>query len=146
MAKLRRTKPSSFHELTRAVRIYLCKDGTISYRPSTEPSFNGSALPVFSVDTVEQARAVQVRFGRLQYGEHPQLPGRPWYRWTDFSGDVAQLDGVSNAIRTFYHAHLVKDGGHLHGFPHYGGCVSCRLLRVCNACGDALGADRCTNG
>src|SRR5258706_5281352 len=94
-------RAQSTYELDRPVLIHVCKDGTISYRTRAEPVFNGRALPVFSVDTEEQARAVQVRFGRRQYGEHPDLPGRPWYRWTDFDGDVEKLDDVSRAICEF---------------------------------------------
>jgi hypothetical protein len=93
-------------DFKRPIVIYICKDGTISYRHKSEPVFNGRALPVFTVDTVDQAKAVQARFGRLQYGEHPQQPGLPWYRWTDFGGEVEDLDGVSDAIREFYHQQL----------------------------------------
>lgn len=93
-------------DIGRPVVIHVCKDGTISYRRHGEPVFNGVALPVFSVDTVEQAQAVQVRFGRMQYEPHPQMPGRPWYRWTGFSGDVDDLDKVSDAIREYLGAQL----------------------------------------
>jgi hypothetical protein len=60
--------------------IHICKDGTISYRQHGEPVFNGVALPVFSVDTVEEAQALQILCCARQYVEHPQLPGKPWYR------------------------------------------------------------------
>lgn len=109
MAKLTRTKTSDFYEVYRPMLIHLCKDGTITYRRQGQPVFNGVALPVYSVDTEAQAKAVQVRFGRRQYGEHDLLPGQPWYRWTDFSGDVDALDDVSRAIHVFYHAHLAQD-------------------------------------
>lgn len=66
----------------RTYMIHVCKDGTVSYRNAVkkEPIFNGVALPVFSVDTEEQAKAIQVRFCRCQWEEHPLIPGKPWYR------------------------------------------------------------------
>lgn len=77
----------------RAIVIHICKDGTISYRTREEPVFNGVALPVFTVDTVEQAEAIQVRFGRRQYTEHPQIPGKGWYK-------ISRLrDGSDPALR-----------------------------------------------
>lgn len=109
MAKLTRTKTCSYCVLDRPVVIHVCKDGTITYRRQGQPTFNNVALPVYSVATEAQAQAVQVRFGRRQYGEHDRLPGQPWYRWTDFSGDVDALDDVSKAIHAFYTAHLAQD-------------------------------------
>ena len=91
-------------DFSRPIVIHVCKDGTINYRSKEEKVFNRRALPVFSVDTVGQAKAIQVRFGRCQYGEHPDLPGQLWYRWTDFSGDVADLDECTKACREFYAA------------------------------------------
>lgn len=95
-------------DFARPIMIHVCKDGTISFRDKSkrEKVFNGVALPVFSVDTVEQAEAVQVRFGRHQYTEHPQMPGKPWYRWTNFGGQLEDLDRVSTDIRDFYNRHL----------------------------------------
>lgn len=67
--------------LDRDVKIHICKDGTISYRNLNERVFNGIALPVFSVDTVQQAQDIQVRFGRRQYIKHPDMvDGRDWYK------------------------------------------------------------------
>lgn len=82
----------------REVVLDMCKDGTLTYRHRTMPSFNGVALPVFSVDTVEQAKEAQVLFCRKQYVAHPQLPGQPWYRWTDFDGEVSSLEQVSKRL------------------------------------------------
>lgn len=88
----------------RNIVIHICKDGTISYRDKAkgEKVFNGVALPVFAVDTVEQAESIQLRFGRLQYSDHPQMPGKPWFKWTDFSGDQKDLDKVAAAILRFW--------------------------------------------
>jgi hypothetical protein len=66
------------NHLSRRFMIHVCKDGTITYRDTStrEHVFNGIALPVFSVDTVAQAQALQVRFGRLAHEEHPLMPGK----------------------------------------------------------------------
>lgn len=89
-------------DLSRPVLIHLCKDGTISYRHGHQRVFNGRALPVFSVQTEQEARALQTRFGRVQYGEHPLIPGETWYVWTDFSGELEDLGAVSDACRAWY--------------------------------------------
>lgn len=34
----------------------------------------------------------------------------------------------------------------IEGYPHEGGCVCCRVRKVCNVCGGALDSGRCTNG
>lgn len=67
-------------DLSRPVMIHICKDGTISYRQMGERIFNGVALPVFSVDTVEEAHSLQVLCGAAQWEEHPKMPGKTWYR------------------------------------------------------------------
>lgn len=87
---------------SRAVFIHICADGTISYRKQHEKVFNRLALPVFSVDTEEQAQEIQTLFGRKQYVAHPQLPGQPWYRWTDFTGNVDDLDAITERIQRDY--------------------------------------------
>jgi hypothetical protein len=87
---------------TRPILIHVCKDGTISYRTKDQPVFNGVALPVFSVDTEQQAQDIQVRYGRRQYVEHDQLPGQPWYKWTDFSGDVTDLDDIEAELQRWW--------------------------------------------
>lgn len=94
--------PMEKTDFGRAIVIHVCKDGTISYRTRKQKVFNGVALPVFTVDTEDEARALQVRFGRCQYGEHPQLPGRPWYRWTNFTGNADDLDAVADQCRAWY--------------------------------------------
>lgn len=96
-------------DLNRPVYIHICKDGTISYRRAGEPVFNGRALPVFSVDSEDQAHQIQVRFGRKQYIDHPELPGKPWYKWTDFDGNLDSLDAISESCREFYDEYLVAN-------------------------------------
>ena len=66
----------------RRYMIHVCKDGTVTYRDTVthEKVFNGRALPVFSVDTVEEAKAIQIRFCKRQYGSHAgsRAAARPW--------------------------------------------------------------------
>jgi hypothetical protein len=84
--------------LTKPVKIFICADGTITYgdRP-----FNGAALPVHSVDTPETAHALQILLGKLQYREHPDLPGKPWYRFTviELIGDVDKLPEIGQLFQ-----------------------------------------------
>ncbi len=88
----------------RRYMIHVCKDGTVTYRDAVarEKVFNGRALPVFSVDTIAEAEAIQVRFCKLQYGSHPLMPGKPWYRLNEFSGELKDLDRV-RAMFAQYH-------------------------------------------
>lgn len=90
-------------DFSRPITIHICKDGTISYRAKHEPIFNGVALPVFTVNTVQQAQDIQVMYGRKQWTDHPDMaPGQSWYRWTDFSGDVDALDGITETLRGWW--------------------------------------------
>lgn len=56
-----------------------------------------NALPVFSVDTVKQAKGIMVRYCRLQYD------GR--MTWTDFSGNVDDLEQVAIRMQSFLNGH-----------------------------------------
>lgn len=103
-------------DLSRPIVVHVCKDGTISYRRAGEPVFNGRALPVFSVNTEDEAMGIQVRFGRLQRVDHPLMPGKPWYvlsRLADgtdpaFRGDgtleLSDLDGITAMFRKHWEA------------------------------------------
>ena len=88
----------------RRYMIHVCKDGTVTYRDTAigEKVFNGRALPVFSVDTPEEAQRIQIRFCRLQVGSHPRMPGKPWYTLTTFSGELEDLDRVRREFTKFY--------------------------------------------
>lgn len=103
MPRLRRAI-QGVEDMRRQYMIHICKDGTISYRNAhlKEKVFNGVALPVFSVDTIEQAQAIQVLFGRKQYGPHPDMPGRSWYRWTDFGGTLEELDAITERLKQWW--------------------------------------------
>lgn len=111
----KRSEPTaSPYNFDRPIMLHVCKDGTVSYRDKRLKTkvFNGRALPVFSVDTVEQARQIQVRFCRRQYGAHPQAKPNTgtdeWYMLTVFSGEVEDLDRVAAEFTAFYDEHLAK--------------------------------------
>lgn len=95
-------------ELKREVKIHICKDGTFSTRRAGERVFNGRALAVYSVDTDEQAERLAIRFCREQYVEHPQLPGKSWYRVNEAMPtlEVEQLDQIALKFHEFYHSYL----------------------------------------
>jgi hypothetical protein len=91
------------------ILIHVCKDKTLSFRRRHEPIFNGVALPVYSVDTVEDAKDLITMVGRAQYHEHPLLPGQVWYKITlngdlDFKRylDIEDLTAVTEKLDTAY--------------------------------------------
>lgn len=86
----------------RPILIHCCRDGTISYRQRGEPIFNNVALPVFSVDTLDQANEIQVRFCRAQYDPHPLMPEKTWYVLNDFSGKAEDLPRVTEMFRAYW--------------------------------------------
>lgn len=95
----------------RRFMIHVCKDGTVTYRDKVarEKVFNGRALPVFSVDTAEEAKQIQVRFCRLQYEKHPLMPSKPWYKLNEFSGELEDLDRVRNMFAKYYREHKERE-------------------------------------
>lgn len=88
----------------RRYMVHVCKDGTVTYRDTVtkEKVFNDVALPAFSVDTVEEAQAIQTRFCKLQYGSHPLMPGKPWYKVFPFSGELEDLDRIRDLFMDFH--------------------------------------------
>lgn len=88
LGKLNREASDDF---SRPIMIDVCRDGTITYREKGQRSFNGAALPAFSVNTEEQAKALQTRFGQLQYTSHPLMPGKSWFVFPGFGGEVEDL-------------------------------------------------------
>ncbi len=106
-----KTNKDLIEAYTRRFMIHVCKDGTVTYRDKSisEKVFNGRALPVFSVDTAEEAERIQVRFCKLQYGHHPQMPGKPWYKVFPFSGELEDLNRVRNLFAEFYKAMKERD-------------------------------------
>lgn len=99
-----KTNKGLLEAYNRRFMIHVCKDGTVTYRDKSigEKVFNGRALPVFSVDTIKEAEAIQTRFCKLQYGSHPLMPGKPWYKVWPFSGELEDLDRVRNMFAEFY--------------------------------------------
>jgi hypothetical protein len=81
--------------------VHICRDKTFSIREIPEPVFNGSALPVVSCRTREEAESLQVATCAKQYGDHPDLPaGVPWYRlmsgdWGIFGAPEIELEDLS---------------------------------------------------
>jgi hypothetical protein len=75
--------PDMEHEIfKRPVIVHIGKDGTISYlnrATMTQPVLVEALMPVYSVDTEEQAKQLQVIFGRLQYRDNTREPGKSWY-------------------------------------------------------------------
>lgn len=104
MKRPRAKAPKQPTHYARPIMLHVCKDGTVTYRDKSkrEPVFNGVALPVFSVDTVDEAARIQVRFCRKMYQSHPLMPGKPWYILTTFDGDVDDLDRVTAEFASFY--------------------------------------------
>lgn len=101
-------KPKSDY-LDRPVFIHCCQDKTLTYRTKDEPVFNGRALPVFSVNTKDEAEALIVSVGRCQYEEHPEIPGKPWYKMTmdgevDFRPylEIKDLEAVTAKLQSRY--------------------------------------------
>jgi hypothetical protein len=62
-------------------------DGRITFRRKGQPPFNGKALPIFSVDSEEEAKSLMILACTLGY-----IPGV--YGIPGFSGT---LDGIPNA-------------------------------------------------
>ena len=111
---LRRETSSDF---ARPIMIHVCKDGTVTFRRRDKPVFNGIALPVFSVETIAEAQALQVHFCRAQWDQHPLLPGKIWYRLARLGDgtdpahrpggllEFEDLTGVTEMFREFSQAH-----------------------------------------
>lgn len=80
--------------LSKPYKIHCCKDGTITVRGPGEAVFNGVALPVYSAETREEAESLVVATCSSVRGEHPLLPGQPWYKINGdaFSGLPAELE------------------------------------------------------
>ncbi len=97
------------YHLSRPVLIHICRDRTFTFRTLDEPVFNGVAIPVFSVDTKEEAQDLQIRFCKNQYGEHPQLPGQRWYKFfppNDYSAkqylEYDDLEAITKILKDEY--------------------------------------------
>lgn len=78
----------------------------MSFRGKDEPSLNGAAITVFTVDDKENAKSIIVTFGKCQYTPHPNAPvpgtGNVWYRMADFSGSAYDLPEVTRRMSEVY--------------------------------------------
>lgn len=86
--------------------IHCCKDRTLTYRTKEQPIFNGVAIPVYSVDTQQEAEDLIILTCRKQYKEHPLMRGKPWFKITldgalDFKPylDYEDLDAVKAKLK-----------------------------------------------
>lgn len=86
-------------KLDRPIILFVCKDGTVTFKPSGQPPFNGVALPVHSVDTPAEAVQVQVTLCRRQHEQHPKLGKEPWYTLTNFDGEIDSLAKVAQQMQ-----------------------------------------------
>ena len=77
--------------LEKKILIHVCKDRTLSYRNRLQPIFNGVAIPIYSVDSVDEARSLIRLVSKAQYEEHPLIPGDTWYK-IDMGIGVVYLD------------------------------------------------------
>jgi hypothetical protein len=99
-------------EISRAVVLYCCKDGTISYEPrnamgAVAKPFNGVALPVYSVESVEEAKMLQTLCCSLSPVPDKRLPGGQRYTITmpnmkPFSRNVDDLKKVQDILHQMY--------------------------------------------
>lgn len=101
-------RPYSREDLDRKILIHVCKDRTLTYRNRLQPIFNGVAIPIFSVDSVDEARMLIRTVSVAQYEEHPQAPGDTWYKISlgadvvYLDDDLHQLDDVKEKLRDAY--------------------------------------------
>lgn len=104
--------PLDISLLNKPIKVHVCKDRTLSLvEPGGRP-FNGVALPVYSVDTVEEGRQLIGLAGSKQYEEHPQLPGQPWLKINigvlRFL-ELTDLDAVQDKLHQFHAAMRPKN-------------------------------------
>jgi hypothetical protein len=75
--------PDTDHPIfQRPVIVHIGKDGTLSFlnrATMTQSTLVEALMPVYSVETEEQAKSLQVVFGKLQYRDNTREPGKPWY-------------------------------------------------------------------
>lgn len=66
--------------LSRPVKIWCCKDGTITYGDKHTPKPIRAAIPVFSTNLYSEAEEIILTLCKAQYDKHPNLPKQTWYR------------------------------------------------------------------
>jgi hypothetical protein len=99
-------KNQHLENLTRPILIDICLDGTLTYRAKKEKVFNGDALPIFSVNSKEEAKQLLVMCGSKQYQNHPLLPNDPWYVLSSFSNDFDGLSDATEELKNMYNTNI----------------------------------------
>lgn len=97
------------------VLIHVCKDRTLTYRTRDQPIFNGVALPVYSVESEEMAEMVIVAVAKCMYESHPQIPGKPWYKFADehairMTNGLLELEDLPRVTAALESAHKFLQG------------------------------------
>lgn len=102
------TKPLNIDDcdLSRDIKIHICRDGTFTYRSDDEPVFNGVAIPVYSVDTKEEAERLQTLMCSRNRLEHPLLPDQPWMYIAGFGGELEDLNPLAIRMNEIYMNHI----------------------------------------
>ena len=88
-------------QLDRPIMMDISKDGTVTFRSRHAVSFLG-AIPVFSVDTEQEARRLLTYLCTEQNRDHPGVPGMRWYVFDEFTGDPADLADVVEVFADAY--------------------------------------------
>jgi len=86
----------------RPIMMDISKDGTITFRPRTASMAFGTAFPIFSVNTEEEARWLLTYLCTEQTKEHPLLSGMRWYIFDDFTGNPADIAHVVEQFAAAY--------------------------------------------
>lgn len=146
-AKQTITEPKAMRDdYMRPIMVHVCRDGTVTFRRRDEPVFNGRALPVFSVNTPEEAEAIQVRFCRAQWKAHPLMPGKTWYRLSclydgtdpahrgDGMIEPEDLDGITVMFREFW----AEETKRMVQATLRASAIERKEVHHCERCGDRL--------
>lgn len=78
------TDPVVAGRFGRAFRLDVCRDGTLTIRKHGQKAFNDRALPVYSVDTKQEALDLQVLLCFTVHNQHPDMrKGATWMKIND---------------------------------------------------------------
>jgi hypothetical protein len=83
-------------ELNHPIIIFVSKDGTVTFKRLSKPTFHNDSMPAHSVDTMEEAQAIQAALCRQQ--DDP-VTGKTAYALTDFGGTIEDLGEVAAQMR-----------------------------------------------
>jgi len=86
-------------DVSKRYKIRLCRDRTLSVTKDDEKPFNGVAIAVLSTDSLKDAESLIMFVGKQQYTEHPQIPGKPWFRFLpDMEYEVLEYDDLPRMV------------------------------------------------